>query len=330
MRPGDKLPSEAELSEALSVSSITVKKALGDLANSGVIYRLKGKGSFINEPQAPKRSRIIAMVFALQSIEDKSFAGWILGAQSYLSAHNYSLVVERVDMDAALAQEQITRLMNLGVDGFLFYLHTPDDMLPLIDWVERQKPLVLIDRRSMLRTCTYVGANNLDGGMQAVQHLLSLGHRRIGFVDFDAFLNSEQERFQGYRQALVSYGIDPDTQQHSNLLLQTEEEIVESTRAYGSTALFAVNDVCALRTMEILSQGGFRVPEDLSIVGFDDSPLSRESTLRLTSVEQSFETLGEKSAWLLHSVIRNECPKGTQLQVGLRLLVGNSTAPPQI
>ncbi|NLG24702.1 MAG: GntR family transcriptional regulator [Clostridiales bacterium] len=328
LQPGDRLPSEAELADRLGVSAITIKKALGDLSAEGVVRRVKGKGSFVSRPAAERGSHIVAMVFAVGDIEDSAFSSLILGAQEYLSRYDYSLLVECAGEDPARAQLPVNRLLEQRVDGLALYLSEPDAMLELIDMAERRRPVVMIDRRPTLRPCTYVAANNADGAMQAANHLLGLGHRRIGFVDYCGAVNTEHARYEGYARALSAHGVNPALQYRAGYQSLAPSALAEAVRG-GTTAVFAVNDRTALRLIEVLGALGLRVPEDVSVVGFDNSPQARGGSLPLTSVAQSFEDLGRQSARVLLGLVRGRYPRGTQLLLGTSLALGRTTAPPR-
>lgn len=330
MQPGDRLPSEAELSRELNVSAITIKKALSDLAADGIIQRIKGKGSFIAEAKNKDTSHMVAMLFALDDIRDSAFSSLILGAQAYLSRYNYSMLVECTGENLENAKSQLARLIDHGVDGFIFYLYAPDRMLELIDIAQRSKSVVMVDRRPSSRDSSYVGCNNVGGATKAVNHLISYGHTKIGYAHFNAYLNSEMERYLGYCSALRAGGLDPDCQHHIQIKGLDSAELVETVLAGRATAYFTANDDCALILMRELEKAGLRVPEDVSIVGFDNNAQVKSQNIPLTTIEQDFEEIGRQSASLLLRLLQGRVCPDTQLLLGTKLIDRASVCPPKV
>ncbi|MDR1600205.1 MAG: LacI family transcriptional regulator [Oscillospiraceae bacterium] len=348
MRPGDRIASEAELSKSLGVSSITIKKALSDLTAEGLIHRVKGRGSFVSERKPAPLSRTVAMLFALHDIDDGAFMRIIQGAQSLLSADNCSMFVECIGEDLFTAKKQLSRLIDQGVDGFMLYLSEPDNMLELIDMAQSAKPVVMLDRKPSARDMTYAGCNNMGGAIQAVNHLIEYGHERIGFAFFNDYLSSEKERYLGYAQTLAAHGVDASRQHQPRMKTAATAEIEEAVRSGRATAYFAVNDDCAFMMYDHAVRAGLSVPEDVSLIGFDNNlrlhgqpywagnpaadNVERSSAAgrvpSITTVEQSFEALGKAAASLMLGVVQGTSLERTQTLVGTKLIERNSVARP--
>jgi GntR family transcriptional regulator of arabinose operon len=346
MRPGDRIASEAELAKSLGVSSITIKKALSDLTADGLIRRVKGRGSFVSERKPEPLNRTVAMLFALHDIDDGAFMRIIQGAQSFLSANNCSMFVECIGEDISTAKKQLSRLIDQGVDGFMLYLSEPDNMLELIDLAQSARPVVMLDRKPAARDMTYAGCNNIGGAIQAVNYLLERGHERIGFAFFNDYLSSEKERYLGYAQTLAAHGLNASNQHQLRIKTASSAEIEEAIRSGLATAYFAVNDDCAFMLYDHVSRAGLSVPDDVSIVGFDnnmrlhgqqywpggsasdssDRNGSAGRTPSITTVEQSFDALGKAAAALMLGVVQGGSLERTQTLVGTKLIERNSVA----
>ncbi|GIF64561.1 LacI family transcriptional regulator [Asanoa ishikariensis] len=171
-------------------------------------------------------------------------------------------------------------------------------------------PLVVIDPLNLQRDqVTSVGSTNFAGGMAAAQHLLALGHRRIGYVGGSTRSACNQARMHGYRAALEAAGVSvPDEYQHTGDFRY--QDGIEGGAALldlptRPTAVFAGSDETAAGVIEAARARGLRVPDDLSVVGFDDTEVARLSSPPLTTVRQPLREMG-----------------GVALRTALRLAVG--------
>ena len=209
-------------------------------------------------------------------------------------------------------------------------------------------PLVLVDRTFNGLACDYVTSDNYAGAYAAVEHLVSLGHRRIAFLSRPILqLSTIAERFRGYQAALRDAGLTPLEPWLVGAANQ-EMEIIFALRCYSDatspeieqiarylrapqrpTAIFAMNDMMAMQAMKAASLVGLRVPEDLSLVGFDDEGIVITLLdVPLTTVAQDAVALGRQAARLLIERIEgyDGPPRGEVVPTQLR--VRASTAPP--
>ncbi|WP_371672886.1 LacI family DNA-binding transcriptional regulator [Streptomyces sp. NBC_00289] len=194
-------------------------------------------------------------------------------------------------------------------------------------------PLVVVDPAgSPAIDAPTVGAANWSGGLAATGHLLSLGHRRIGLIAGPPRLLCSRARFDGYRAALENAGLAVDETlvvpgdfrpesgfAGCNALLDLPEP---------PTAVFAASDQMALGAIEALRRRGLRVPEDMSVVGFDDLPEVRWSAPPLTTVRQPLAEMGKLAARTVLRLTRGEQPDSPRVELGTELVVRASTAPP--
>lgn len=193
-------------------------------------------------------------------------------------------------------------------------------------------PVVAVDHNVRSSVLPTVDSENLDGAVAATEHLIGLGHRRIGFLAGRPDLESARLRERGYRQALEAAGIGVD---------ETCVRVAgyEAATARGParelleldprpTAVFAANDATALETMAVARSLGLRVPEDLSVVGFDNVPESALGEPPLTTVEQPIQQMGAEAVRLLLELIEDPVRPPTHVLLPTRLVVrGSSRAP---
>ncbi|MFG2626622.1 LacI family DNA-binding transcriptional regulator [Streptomyces sp. NPDC048473] len=178
-----------------------------------------------------------------------------------------------------------------------------------------------------------VGTTNWQGGLAATRHLTGLGHRRIGVVSGPSRMMCSRARVDGYRAALETAGLPFDPE-----LIREGEFHHEAGYAAGlellqlpdpPTALFAGNDLQALGIYEAARELGLRIPEDLSVVGFDDLPLTRWIGPPLTTVRQPLIEMAETAARLVLDLARGDRPATTRVDLATKLVVRSSTAAPR-
>ncbi|MDT9686662.1 LacI family DNA-binding transcriptional regulator [Streptomyces sp. TRM76323] len=194
-------------------------------------------------------------------------------------------------------------------------------------------PLVVVDPAgSPALDAPTVGATNWAGGLAATEHLLGLGHRRIGFVAGPPRLLCSRARLDGYRAALEGAGIAVDDS------LVVQGDFYHASGFTGCTALlaleapptalFAASDQMALGAIEALRRRGLRVPEDMSVVGFDDLPEVRWSAPPLTTVRQPLAEMGKTAVRTVLRLAREEELDSARVELATELVVRSSTAPP--
>ncbi|MFI8081912.1 LacI family DNA-binding transcriptional regulator [Kitasatospora sp. NPDC086009] len=178
-----------------------------------------------------------------------------------------------------------------------------------------------------------VGTTNWDGGLAATRHLLDLGHRRIGLIGGPARMMCSRARADGYRAALDMAGVPYDPE-----LVRAGDFHHESGRRVGlellalpdrPTAVFAGNDLQALGLYEAARELGLRIPEDLSVVGFDDLPLARWVGPPLTTVRQPLTEMAETATRLVIDLARGVRPGTRRVDLATSLVERSSTAPPR-
>lgn len=198
----------------------------------------------------------------------------------------------------------------------------------------RSIPLVVLDPTGEpLHETPSVGATNWNGGLAATRHLLDLGHRRIAMLSGPAQWPCCRARLDGYRAALDGAGVpvDPDLVRISTLY-------VEGGLADGRalldlpnppTAIFAANDLQALGVYEAARQAGVRIPDELSVVGFDDLSFTRWSGPPMTTVRQPLDQMGATAARMIIQLAAGQSLEQHRVELATELVVRASTAPPR-
>jgi LacI family transcriptional regulator len=194
-------------------------------------------------------------------------------------------------------------------------------------------PVVVLDPASLpRREVTSVGATNFSGGFSATQHLLGLGHARIGYLGAAPEIGFNQARMHGYRAALEAAGVTVP----EGYVLSGEYDYDAGVAGGGAlldlpvrpTAIFAVTDESAAGVIEAARSRKLRVPEDLSIVGFDDTPLARLLSPPLTTVRQPLREMGQVALRTALRLAAGERLESHHVELATELVVRSSTAPP--
>ncbi|GAA4593331.1 LacI family DNA-binding transcriptional regulator [Planotetraspora phitsanulokensis] len=221
-------------------------------------------------------------------------------------------------------QRHLARLSGTLTDGCIVV--TP--------WgeVRSNTPVVVIDpvRDSTVPSVT---ADNLAGATTMVEHLLGLGHRRIGFIAGRSSLAAAWSREEGYRRALAAAGVpvDPTLIGRGDFNPDSAVPLAWALldRADRPTAIFAASDGMALKALQVAKELGLSVPGDLSVVGFDNIPEAVLAEPGLTTVDQSMYRLGYEAARMLKGLVTGEWKGPGQIVLPTRLMVRGSTAPPR-
>lgn len=195
-------------------------------------------------------------------------------------------------------------------------------------------PYVVVDPAGEpLHDTPSIGATNWNGGLAATRHLLGLGHRRIAVIGGPAVVLCGRARVDGYRAAMDAAGvpIDPDLVSHGPF--QVAEGVRRGRellrRPNPPTAIIAGNDLQALGVYQAAREARLHIPEDLSVVGFDDLPVAQWVGPPLTTVRQPLIEMAVAAAELVLTMARGEEPPQTRVELATELVIRESTAPPR-
>jgi LacI family transcriptional regulator len=207
---------------------------------------------------------------------------------------------------------------------------TPDDLQALS---RARLPLVVVDPRSVPRArVTSIGSTNFAGGLAAAQHLLSLGHRRIAYLGGPSAAAHNQARLHGYRAALEAEGAPvPDAYVRTGQF-HYEDGVTGAAAllnlADPPTAVFAGSDETAAGVIEAARARHLRIPEDLSVVGFDDTQVARFSSPPLTTIRQPLREMGAVAVRTALRLAAGQKLDSHHVELATELVVRDSTAPP--
>jgi LacI family transcriptional regulator len=262
------------------------------------------------------------------------FSAILAGATEALYEQDMRVVLSPTQHEHAREVSLLDRLMHGGAtDGALIIL-PGESSEELERALGTGYPFVVVDPLLPLEeSIPSVSAAHMSGADQAMRHLLALGHRRIGAITGPPGWLATEDRRRGYRAALAAAGIpfDPELEVEANFEISEGEEAAAALLDLRNppTAVFAFNDNIAIGTMRAARARGLRVPENLSIVGFDDVEHATIVTPRLTTVRQPLAEMGRTAVSLLVRLLERQSVETLHLELATRLVVRESTAPPQ-
>jgi LacI family transcriptional regulator len=240
--------------------------------------------------------------FILPDILNPIHAAIAKAFEDALRAADYSLFIGNSDESPELEEAHLTDLLSREVDG-LALTPTGENCPLLLSLIESGKPLVLLDRQLERIDADLILFDNVVGTRQAVQHLIELGHSRIGLINLSRSLTPGRERLEGYEQALreAGIGLAPELIVEGSFKAQRGGVLAASLMAVRPppTALFVSSNRLMYGVLSIVKERGIRVPQDLALATFDDLGDYANRTPSITAVDTCVAGFGSEAARLL-------------------------------
>jgi LacI family transcriptional regulator len=222
-------------------------------------------------------------------------------------------------------RRSVSRLSGTLIDGVIM-------VTPTVVNVSGEVPIVAIDPHTGPADLPTVESDSFHGAQLATRYLIELGHTRIAFVSGRPDLRSSALRDAGYRSALLEAGIAFDSslvgvgRYQEDASRQLAQEMLSQVNR--PTAIFAANDLSAIAVLGVAAELGVSVPDELSVIGFDDIPEASRHVPPLTTVRQPMQRLGEVATKLLIALMNGDTPDQTHVRLPTRLVPRATTAPP--
>ncbi|MFJ9153015.1 LacI family DNA-binding transcriptional regulator [Streptomyces sp. NPDC102270] len=295
------------------------------------IEELLQRHGYRKRPPAPG-ARVALLDLVFNDLDSPWAVEIIRGVEEVAHAEGVGTVVSAIHDRSGDAREWMRNLRARASGGVILVTSALDTVLH-DELRALGVPLVVVDPAgSPALDAPTIGAANWSGGLAATEHLLSLGHRRIGLIAGPPRLLCSRARLDGYRAALEGAGLTLDEALvvpgdfHPESGFAGCEKLLDLPDP--PTAVFAASDQMALGAIEALRRRGLRVPEDMSVVGFDDLPEVRWSAPPLTTVRQPLADMGKLAARTVLELARAEHPHSPRVELGTELVIRSSTAPP--
>jgi LacI family transcriptional regulator len=322
-----------DVAEAAGVSVSTVSRVLNDKDDVApetyqkvqqIIEELSYTRNLAAKSMRSRRMNIIGL-FA-PDVGDPFIVQVMKGVNQAITELDYDLIVYTGGQfkreSAADRERRFVSLLGGGItDGVIV-------VTPAATSFPTASPVVVIDPNVETHDCPAVIATNREGALTAVEYLISLGHRRIGFISGRPELQSAVRRLQGYQDGLMQAGIPLDTDliQAGDYSRQTGVACTQRLLNLSDppTAIFASNDQSATGAIKAIFEAGLRVPDDISVVGFDNVPEVAYTHPGLTTVDQCIEKMGYNATEMLISLIEGDALENDLYKVPTRLVVRDS------
>lgn len=302
LKPGDRIPPEERIAEKYEVSLGTVRQAMAELVNEGLIYKEQGKGTFVAEK---KKEKTFTIGLLLTDIGNPFFSQLARSIQEKAHLLKYSVVYYSTNDQLSRVAESINMLIKRRVDGVILVpiLKKKREEELIQKLKENDIPFVYLDRYLNKPTSDYIITDNFSGVRQGMEYLISLGHKRIGCISAQPYVRMKQ-RVKAYEKIVKEYNlVTEDSLVQISDLLDDKGGYDAVNKLFSiknrPTAIFATNDIIAIGAYKAAKDRGIKIPQDLSLVGFDDIETSSHLEVPLTTISQPINKMGEMAVKVL-------------------------------
>lgn len=315
LQPGKQFPSENEIAEQFSLSRQTVRQTFGELEKEGWLERIQGKGTFARNPLRRDGEQVKTIGIITTYISDYIFPHIVRGAEAELRNQGYRLLLSSTDNNKEKEMESLQLMTSQPLSGLIIEPTKSAEGNPnlgyFLELQEKGIPYLMINEKYRELECPCLKVDDEMGGYKAARYLLENGHRSIaGFFKRDDLQGVN--RLKGFLTAHREFGVTVSpqrvvtytTEQKSDLPIQIAKELLSVGVEERPTAFVCYNDELAMNLMEVATQSGLSIPEDVSFVGFDDSSLAVASGTKLTTLTHPKTEMGVLAAKQLIEMIQ--------------------------
>lgn len=324
-----------DVAREAGVSYATVSRVVNNKAHvrpekrAAVLQAMERLGYVANQQArslAGGRSQVIGLL--VHEFGTSYMGALIEGIDEALAATEYDVLLYSLFRRKTREAAYVAAITRGMADGLLLVLpRNPEAYLQSLRL--RHFPYVLVDHQGIGSGDPAVGATNVRGGYDAARHLIELGHRRIGLITGDLTVRCALDRMAGFRAGLADFGVPfvPDLVCEGDFRQPAAYAAAHTLLSLPNrpTAIFASNDVSAFATMDAARDLGLRVPEDLSLVGFDDVPTAELVTPKLTTVRQPLHAMGKLAVEMLIERIADPALPPERRDLPTELIVRDTT-----
>ncbi|HEX2927807.1 MAG TPA: GntR family transcriptional regulator [Ruminiclostridium sp.] len=323
IKPGDKISSENALAEQFSLSRQTVRRAISILVNEGYLNTEHGSGTYcVDRSKRRSSSKNIGVITTY--ISQYIFPNVIKGIDSVLSSNGYTIFLKNTNNNTEKEARFLEDILGKNIEGLIIEPTKSalfSNNLKYYEALDNHNiPYIFMHGfHQQLENKPYLILDDAQGMFSAVEYLVKLGHKNIVGI-FKADDAQGLNRHKGYARALNEGGLpyDPD----NIIWYHTEDKDKKPytevrrmiTEKRSMDAIVCYNDQIAFKVYELLSEFGIKVPEDISVVGFDDSYYSESCPVKLTTVSHPKEKLGEAVAEMLLQMLNDQSLQKNPIQ----------------
>lgn len=308
LKPGERLPTESEVCQEFDVSRITVTKAFNVLVNDGLIHRIQGGGTFVNEREAPRVGNgheFISFIAAFNPVGREM--DMIRGIENTVKNSGYLFSISNTNDDPDVERE-ILENMRDKAKGIILYPSRSNRNTDLFyKLMKDEYPIVFVDRYPFNVPCSYAVSDNRDGGYQVGKLFVEMGAKKIALIFHNITeFSSELERYQGFTDAVGECGLHRDRVKTISIQGKSVDadvhsalkQLLECEKAERVTHIFACNAIVATSIVTYLQESDITMPPDLIMASFDDINF-QTGGIRTISVRQNHYGIGEEAGKIL-------------------------------
>jgi DNA-binding LacI/PurR family transcriptional regulator len=333
-KPNDKIPTEDEFMQMTGLARATIRQAIQNIVVQGYLLRKRRLGTFVIEPQSAS-GRLNILGILVHDIRSGYAPEFLRGAGDEASKNNFSVILCNTDDLYERAAFHANQLIDHGVKGVLFMptaISDEKNCQILEKFKRRLIPIVTVDRKIPGVEIDSVTTDNLAGAYELTKLLISQGHTRIA-ITLSTSISSEMLRLEGYKKALQDHHIAVNPA----LIITNQERFIEShyfqyakiilSQRNKFSAILAGNDRRAYMIYQVASEMGIKIPEEISIVGYDDLNFSNSHPLELTTVHQPIYEMGQEAMKILLARIEGKVFATRDIVLLSKLVVRGSVLP---
>ncbi len=322
----DKLPGERALAKEYGFSYMTIRKAVEKLVAEGLLYKIPMKGTFVSDRKTSKKKTNIIGYFLDSSI----VAG--------LTSPYYSLIFNALQRQATKHGYSLIYFSDIGDSSSYKHMHNMDGAIVscfpriehIVDEINQNMPVVVIDNSSSDKTIPSVIIDNFNAVRTSVNYLCTKGHKRIGFITGLRDSDVGNNRLAGYKSGLSDHGL----KLNEKLIFRGDYSFESGTKGADyflslkdpPTAIMCANDAMAIALIRQAAQHGVSVPDDISVMGFDDIAVASQISPALTTMAAPIDEITELACSMLISLINGEKLESRHVALPARLVVRDSCA----
>jgi len=325
-----------DIAKSLDVSTATVSRALSGAPGVSKKLRVKiadfcdeigYRPSPYNRSSTNQKLKIIALI--LGDIRNPFYSNLAFIIQKYLREEQYMTMVFNSEYEEENELDFIGMAERFDFAGLMLITAQSPEIAQRLD--NTALPKVLVNRILPNYTGNSVLTDNFQAGYEAALHLINLGHRDIGFIGGTQNSSAAIQRFEGYSQAMKNYSLNISEEflWHSDLKMETGQSISQKfiQLKHRPTAIVCINDMTSLGFIDGIKKAGLRVPEDLSVISFDDIPIASLHDIQLTTISQHAEEMGKTAVALMLKQLSNPNAQPERIIMTPQLIDRKTTGP---
>lgn len=350
LNTNSKILSERQLAKKYQLSYMTIRRAITCLVSAGYLYKEPGRGIFVDSKwrktlaNSPTKTNKIIMLI-VQDMSNIFMLKLLAITEELLHEIGYNLLVCNSKLDINREAVHLDKALKMNIAGiFLYPCAPPNNQRKVQKIIDSGIPLIQLDRYFENLNADYVTPNNYETAQKALEYLIMLGHKKIAHITRPVRnLSSINERLKGYLDTLKKYNLICPveylvTMDESKVYIESDKVNLNYlgyweakrllTLADPPTAIFMVCDDLYFGVIRAVNEYKLKIPDDLSIIGVNDSQFSRDPSISLTTMGFSQREIIQEAIKILEKRLLNPDAPVAQVKIPSRLLIRKSCQPP--